>query len=67
MVNNGENMKYKVYCIITTPKKKTLMKMVDVDAKTDAEAVKRAEDRFNKYLSRVGYKVEIVMFEPVFA
>ena len=43
------------------------MKVIDVSADTDADAIKRAEERFNKYLSRVGYKVKIVMFEPIFA
>ena len=45
----------------------TIMKIIDVSADTDADAIKRAEEKFNKYLSRVGYKVKIVMFEPIFA
>ncbi|MBO5304376.1 MAG: hypothetical protein J6A99_01740 [Clostridia bacterium] len=60
-------MKYKVYCTVTTPKQRTIMKVIDVSADTDADAIKRAEEKFNKYLSRVGYKVKIVMFEPIFA
>lgn len=41
------------------------MKEIIVDATCDAEAVKRAEEKFNKYLTRVGYKVEVVIYDPM--
>lgn len=41
------------------------MKEIEVDASCDADAVKRAEERFNKYLSRVGYRVEVVIYDPI--
>lgn len=58
-------MKYKVYCIIHTPKGKHFMKQPIVDASCDAEAILRAQEKFNKYLSRVGYRVEVVFFDPL--
>ncbi len=58
-------MRYRVYCVIHTPKNKHIMKEIEVDASCDADAVKRAEERFNKYLSRVGYKVEVVIYDPI--
>lgn len=58
-------MKYKVYCIIHTPKGKHIIKKPIVEASCDAEAIKRAQEVFNKYLSRVGYRVEVVLFDPL--
>lgn len=58
-------MKYKVYCVIHAPKNRHIMKEIIVDATCDAEAVKRAEEKFNKYLTRVGYKVEVVIYDPM--
>lgn len=57
-------MKYKVYCIIHTPKDRHIMKEIVVDATCDADAIKGAEEKFNKYLSRVGYRVEVVFYDP---
>ena len=58
-------MQYKVCCVIHTPKQKHFMKEITVEATCDAEAIKRAEDRFNKYLTRIGYKVEVLFFDPM--
>ena len=38
------------------------MKRLEVEASCDAEAIKRAEERFNKYLTRIGYRVEILFY-----
>lgn len=40
------------------------MKEIVVDATCDADAIKGAEEKFNKYLSRVGYRVEVVFYDP---
>ena len=56
-------MEYKVTCVIHTPKKKQITKVITVNADTDAEAILRAEERFNKYLTRVGYRVEVLFYE----
>lgn len=56
-------MQYKVCCLIHTPKGKSIMKELFVEASCDADAIKRAEERFNKYLTRIGYHVEIVFFD----
>lgn len=56
-------MKYKVFCLIHTPKHKSIPKELEVDASCDAEAIRRAEERFNKYLTRIGYRVEVVFFD----
>ena len=59
-------MKYKVYCIIHTPKDKHFLKELVVEANCDADAVLRAQERFNKYLTRIGYKVEAVIYDPLY-
>lgn len=56
-------MEYKVTCVIHTPKNKRFTKVIIVNASTDAEAILRAEERFNKYLYRVGYRVEVLFYE----
>ena len=55
-------MKYNVCCLIHTPKNRSIMKRLEVEASCDAEAIKRAEERFNKYLTRIGYRVEILFY-----
>ena len=56
-------MKYTVSCVIHTPKDKHIMKNLVVEASCDADAIKRAPERFNKYLSRVGYRVEVLFYD----
>ena len=58
-------MVYAVCCVIHTPKDKHFRKEITVEASCDAEAVKRAEERFNKYLTRIGYRVEVLFFDPL--
>jgi hypothetical protein len=41
------------------------MKTVELDAACDSDAVNNAAAKFDKYLSRVGYSFDIVMFSPV--
>lgn len=56
-------MKYTVSCVIHTPKDKHIMKNLVVEASCDADAIQRAQERFNKYLSRVGYRVEVLFYD----